>query len=159
MSIIYCSLIRYMQEIGDSVPSKYIKNVTLQIFAENSFDFSSFFVVSLPNFILTPADDKDDAEDHEVLGELENIDDDCEQAGVPFVKIDNDAEAKEYGIDDLPTLVYFENRIPSIYEGEIEVSQDKFISLMIPEASWCLFRCLLSVGQRSMLVQHIVVYT
>lgn len=54
-----------------------------------------------------------------MLGELENIDDDCEQAGVPFVKIDDEAEAKEYGIEDLPTLVYFENRIPSIYEGKI----------------------------------------
>ncbi|KAK3864392.1 hypothetical protein Pcinc_029924 [Petrolisthes cinctipes] len=63
--------------------------------------------------------DKKDDEDHEVLSELENIDDDCEQAGVPFVKIYDAAEAKEYGIDDLPTLVYFENRIPSIYEGDL----------------------------------------
>ncbi|KAG7154498.1 disulfide-isomerase-like 2 [Homarus americanus] len=69
-------------------------------------------------------DDKDDAEDHEVLAELESIDDDCEQAGVPFVKIDNDAEAKEYGIEDLPTLVYFENRIPSIYEGDLSNEQE-----------------------------------
>ncbi|XP_042207519.1 uncharacterized protein LOC121856222 isoform X4 [Homarus americanus] len=68
--------------------------------------------------------DKDDAEDHEVLAELESIDDDCEQAGVPFVKIDNDAEAKEYGIEDLPTLVYFENRIPSIYEGDLSNEQE-----------------------------------
>ncbi|XP_047475280.1 uncharacterized protein LOC125029447 isoform X3 [Penaeus chinensis] len=68
--------------------------------------------------------DKDDAEDHEILGELENIDDDCEQAGVPFVKIDNDAEAKEYGIEELPTLVYFENRIPSIYEGDLSNEQE-----------------------------------
>ncbi|XP_071549030.1 uncharacterized protein hlk isoform X4 [Panulirus ornatus] len=68
--------------------------------------------------------DKDDEEDHEVLGELENIDDDCEQAGIPFVKIDNDAEAKEYGIEELPTLVYFENRIPSIYEGDLSNEQE-----------------------------------
>ncbi|KAK8738956.1 hypothetical protein OTU49_003758 [Cherax quadricarinatus] len=68
--------------------------------------------------------DKDDAEDHEVLAELESIDDDCEQAGVPFVKIDNDAEAKEYGIEELPTLVYFENRIPSIYEGDLSNEQE-----------------------------------
>lgn len=74
--------------------------------------------------------DKDDAEDHEVLAELENIDDDCEQAGVPFVKIDNDAEAKEYGIDDLPTLVYFENRIPSIYEGDLSNEQEVLAWLM-----------------------------
>ncbi|XP_063877634.1 uncharacterized protein LOC135109832 isoform X10 [Scylla paramamosain] len=74
--------------------------------------------------------DKEDAEDHEVLAELENIDDDCEQAGVPFVKIDNDAEAKEYGIDELPTLVYFENRIPSIYEGDLSNEQEVLAWLM-----------------------------
>lgn len=84
----------------------------------------------LSNLIPPPEDDKDDAEDHEVLGELENIDDDCEQAGVPFVKIDNDAEAREYGIDDLPTLVYFENRIPSIYEGKVGAPQNMFILMM-----------------------------
>lgn len=63
--------------------------------------------------------DKNDEEDQEVLEELENIDDDCEQAGVPFVKIADPKEAKEYGIDQLPSLVYFENRIPSIYEGDL----------------------------------------
>ena len=62
-------------------------------------------------------DDKLDDEDQEALDELENIDDDCEQAGIPFVKVADAREAKEYGIDTLPTLVYFENRIPSIYEG------------------------------------------
>ncbi|ROT67025.1 hypothetical protein C7M84_014912 [Penaeus vannamei] len=45
-------------------------------------------------------------------------------SGVPFVKIDNDAEAKEYGIEELPTLVYFENRIPSIYEGDLSNEQE-----------------------------------
>ena len=86
-----------------------------------------------PNTFTLASDDKDDAEDHEVLGELENIDDDCEQAGVPFVKIDNDAEAKEYGIDELPTLVYFENRIPSIYEG-------KAIDSVYIDAEWWIER-------------------
>lgn len=33
--------------------------------------------------------------------------------------MDNDAEAKEYGIDHLPTLIYFEDKIPSIYEGDL----------------------------------------
>lgn len=33
------------------------------------------------------------------------------------MKIDNPSEAKEYGIDEIPSLVYFENGIPSVYEG------------------------------------------
>lgn len=52
-----------------------------------------------------------------MLAELENIDDECDQNDIAFVKIDNDAEAKEYGIDTLPALIYFEKRIPYIYEG------------------------------------------
>ena len=38
--------------------------------------------------------------------------------GIAFVKISNPEEAKEYGIDQTPSLIYFENGIPSIYEGE-----------------------------------------
>ena len=53
-----------------------------------------------------------------VLKELENIDDECDSNEIAFVKISNLAEAKEYGLDTLPALVYFENRIPSVYEGK-----------------------------------------
>ena len=34
-----------------------------------------------------------------------------------FVKIDDLAEAKEYGVDKIPGLVYFEDGIPALYEG------------------------------------------
>ena len=43
---------------------------------------------------------------------LENIDDDCDRNGIILVKLDNPLEAKEYGIDAIPTLVYFEVRNP-----------------------------------------------
>ncbi|XP_017305329.1 uncharacterized protein LOC103525042 [Diaphorina citri] len=63
--------------------------------------------------------DKDDKQDIRVLNELENIDDELEKEGIVIVRLDNDAEAKEYGIDHLPTLVYFENKIPALYEGDL----------------------------------------
>ena len=63
------------------------------------------------------ADDEDADDDLLALKELENIDDECDKNGITFVKISNLDEAKEYGLDDLPALVYFENKIPSIYEG------------------------------------------
>lgn len=54
----------------------------------------------------------------EVLNELEKIDDDTDTLGIPFVRIDDDSVAKEFGIlDELPILVYFENKVPSVYEG------------------------------------------
>ena len=62
-------------------------------------------------------DDKDQKKSQKVLVELENIDDECDQNDIAFVKIDNDEEAKEYGIDSLPALIYFEKRIPYVYEG------------------------------------------
>lgn len=54
------------------------------------------------------------------MEELENIDDECDSLGVTFVKIDNIDEAKEYGIDSVPSLLYFEKGIPTVYEGRLE---------------------------------------
>ena len=31
--------------------------------------------------------------------------------GILFVKIDDDNEAKEYGLENLPVLIYFENKV------------------------------------------------
>lgn len=53
------------------------------------------------------------------MAELENIDDECDQNSIVFVKIDNPDEAKEYGIDTVPSLVLFEKRIPHLYEGDL----------------------------------------
>lgn len=50
---------------------------------------------------------------------MENIDDECDQNDIVFVKIDDDNEAKEYGIDSIPTLVFFEKMIPHVYEGDL----------------------------------------
>lgn len=54
------------------------------------------------------------------MQELENIDDDCDRNGIILVKLDNPAEASEYGIEEIPALVYFEETIPHLYEGNLE---------------------------------------
>lgn len=64
-------------------------------------------------------DDKDSKKSQKVLAELENIDDECDQNDIAFVKIDDDSEAREWGIEDLPTMVLFERGIPHIYEGDL----------------------------------------
>lgn len=71
-------------------------------------------------------DDDDDRKSQKVLNELENIDDECDKLGIVFVKIDNDDEAKEYGIEKIPSLVYFENGIPTLYDGNLE-DEDKVL--------------------------------
>lgn len=35
------------------------------------------------------------------------------------MKIDDDNEAKEWGIDKLPTIVFFEKGVPHVYEGDL----------------------------------------
>ncbi|XP_076628680.1 hulk isoform X2 [Colletes latitarsis] len=76
--------------------------------------------------------DKDDKQDIRILNELENIDDELEKEGIVIIRMDNDAEAKEYGIDHLPTLVYFENKIPAIYEGDL-LNEDEVLEWLVEQ--------------------------
>lgn len=61
---------------------------------------------------------------------MENIDDDLSKEDIVLVRMDNDDEAKEYGIDHLPTLVYFEDKLPSIYEGDL-MNEDEVLQWLI----------------------------
>lgn len=63
------------------------------------------------------ADDNDDEDSMSVLQELEKIDDDCDKHGIQFVKIDDPSAANEFGIDEVPAIVYFEKAIPNVYDG------------------------------------------
>ncbi|XP_066601595.1 uncharacterized protein hlk isoform X2 [Prorops nasuta] len=76
--------------------------------------------------------EKEDKQDMRILNELENIDDDLEKEGIVIVRMDNDAEAKEFGIDHLPTLVYFEDKIPAIYEGDL-LNEDEVLEWLIQQ--------------------------
>jgi len=55
----------------------------------------------------------------QILESVETIDDDCDTRGVHFVKIADPAAAYHYGISTLPTLVYFKNSVPNIFDGEL----------------------------------------
>jgi hypothetical protein len=79
---------------------------------------------------IPPADDKDAKKSQKVLAELENIDDECDQNDIAFVKIDDDNEAREWGIEELPTMVLFERGIPHIYEGDL-MQEEEFLGWLI----------------------------
>ncbi|XP_015014658.2 FK506-binding protein 5 isoform X2 [Drosophila erecta] len=74
--------------------------------------------------------DKDDKQDMRILNELENIDDELEKEGIVIVRIDNAAEAKEYGLDHLPALIYFENKISALYEGDL-MNEDEVLEWLL----------------------------
>lgn len=82
----------------------------------------SLFTFKHPHYIIfcfCSPDDKDQKKSQKILAELENIDDECDQNDIAFVKIDDDNEAKEWGIDEIPTIVFFERGIPHVYEGDL----------------------------------------
>lgn len=59
-----------------------------------------------------------------ILEELENIDDDCERHGITFVKTQDLKIAEQYGATDFPVLMYFENSVGGIFEGDIEEEEE-----------------------------------
>ncbi|KAK3916303.1 Protein disulfide-isomerase A5 [Frankliniella fusca] len=71
-------------------------------------------------------DDRADGCDQckEILEELENIDDDCDRHGIIFVKTQDFDIAEDYGVTDFPCLVYFENQIPNVFEGDLSEEEE-----------------------------------
>jgi hypothetical protein len=63
-----------------------------------------------------------DKKSEKVLRELENIDDEADQLGIAFVKIADEELAEEYSLSTMPTLVYYRNSIPVIYEGKNQLT-------------------------------------
>jgi len=51
------------------------------------------------------------------LDELENIDDDTDRHGISFIKTQDLNIATNFGVHAFPAVIYFENQVPSIYEG------------------------------------------
>lgn len=57
-----------------------------------------------------------------VLEELENIDDEAEEAGIDFIKIDDKEFARQMGVYALPAVVFFRHGHlePVIYAGDLK---------------------------------------
>lgn len=118
---------------GSGVLTIQLNKNSVLCYASNLSDFCQTKVLlSYPTYILSSktlitaqqqhntnsvSDDNDDEDSIQVLDDLETIDDDCDKHGIQFVKIDDDSAAKEFGIDEVPALVYFEKGIPNVYDG------------------------------------------
>lgn len=63
------------------------------------------------------ADDVDSRKAENLLEVMEQIDDDCAKRGIHFVKVSEDGAAEQFGVARLPSLVFFKNDLPSLYEG------------------------------------------
>merc|ERR1712106_908267 len=61
----------------------------------------------------------------QVIAELENIDDECDQYGIQLVKLKDPPVAKRYGIKTFPALVYFRNGNPLTFDGDHRELEDE----------------------------------
>ena len=58
------------------------------------------------------------------LSALEHIDDDCDEVGISFVEVDKQEVAIQHGVEDFPTLVFYKNEIPAVYDGSLEDNEE-----------------------------------
>ena len=69
------------------------------------------------NIYLIISDDTDSRKAENLLEVMEQIDDDVAKHGIQFVKCSEEGAAEQYGVARLPSLVFFKNDLPSLYEG------------------------------------------
>lgn len=54
-----------------------------------------------------------------MLQELENIDDECEEKNIDFVKISDEGIEREYDLPGLPALAFYRNKFRQFYTGDM----------------------------------------
>ena len=81
------------------------------------FKFRKTNKKNLSNRNIFFADDVDSRKAENLLEVMEQIDDDCAKRGIHFVKVSEDGAAEQFGVARLPSLVFFKNDLPSLYEG------------------------------------------
>lgn len=64
-------------------------------------------------------DKEGDKKSMKILSELENIDDECEEEDIDFVKTSDDGIDKEYDLDSLPALAFYRHKFRTIYTGDL----------------------------------------
>lgn len=67
-----------------------------------------------------------------ILDDLENIDDELDEAGIIFVTTEDTVYAKKLGIKIFPQLVFFRNRDPMYYKGDLN-DEDEVLAWLTDE--------------------------
>ena len=67
-----------------------------------------------------------DRDADEIVQALEEIDDDLDAQKIALVKIDDEGAEEQYGLTELPALVYIQNGIPNMYHGNLFDPEVKF---------------------------------
>jgi hypothetical protein len=67
-----------------------------------------------------------------VIAELENIDDELDETGIIFVTTEDTGLAKKSGIKTFPSLVFYRNKDPLLYTGDLE-DEDEILTWVTDE--------------------------
>lgn len=64
------------------------------------------------------------------MNELENIDDECEEKDIDFVKTSDDGIEKEYDLPSLPALAFYRHKFRTIYTGDL-MNEDQILKWVL----------------------------
>lgn len=59
-----------------------------------------------------------------ITEKLENIDSETDNFDITFVKMADPRYARKWGVTQLPAIVYFRRRFPSIFRGDLKSEKD-----------------------------------
>lgn len=75
-------------------------------------------------------DPEGDKKSQKILNELENIDDECEEKDIDFVKTSDDGIEKEYDLPSLPALAFYRHKFRTIYNGDL-MNEDEILKWVL----------------------------
>lgn len=83
--------------------------------------FRSYELLAIYRFLINKLclDKEGDKKSHKIIAELENIDDECEEKNIQFLKTSDEGIEKEYDLPGLPSLLFYRNKFRKIYTGKI----------------------------------------
>lgn len=74
--------------------------------------------------ILCFLDREGDKKSQKIINELENIDDECEEKEIDFVKTSDTGIEEEYDLATLPALAFYRHQFRTIYTGDLMKEED-----------------------------------
>lgn len=76
------------------------------------------------------ADPEGDKKSQKILNELENIDDECEEKDIDFVKTSDNGIETEYDLPSLPALAFYRHKFRTIYTGDL-MNEDEILKWVL----------------------------
>lgn len=84
----------------------------------------------LNDHFMSKIDVEGDKKSQKILNELENIDDECEEKNIDFVKTSDEGIDKEYDLAELPALAFYRNKFRTIYKGDL-MKEDEILDWVL----------------------------